>query len=879
MTIVHDYKLRLNQFNVDIEAQMNALGTDGVLHIGNFITQRAMLMDNVLTRLFNEYFDKNKGELALFAVGGYGRRELFAHSDVDILLLGDVDAYQMQIEQFVATLWSIGITPAIAVRTPAQSYEQASEPTIATALIEARLITGTATLANIPAQSVKRNWDMASFYHAKRIETKARHHQYDASEYNLEPNVKDGVGGLRDIHIITWLALCCDEDISSFDDLIRLDFIDTIHHQELVRARAFLWCVRHHLHSLAGRGEDKLLFDYQRAVAMRMGYLPSDNNPNHAPEALMKDYYYHVMTIASLSELFRGYFALLANDDTPVNTPLDDDFIQVQYVNGSPAIAIQDTQLFYTKPATLLSIFLMMGKHAIKRIAPQTLSALSLASMQIDDAYRACAEHRALFLANLQHGDYLYHRLRLMKRYGVLGRYLPAFGQIIGLMQYDLFHRYTVDAHTLLLIRILRRLGDLDNEIYQQKFELVSQIYQQINRKDILTIAAIFHDIAKGRGGDHSELGAIDTYEFCLTHGMSRSDADFTAWLVREHLTMSLTAQKQDIDDPQVVGKFARFVKNITRLNHLYVLTVADMNATNSQLWNNWRASLLKRLYLSTYQVLTIGEAATDKERLIQAKKLKVKRLLPDTNLDVLWQNFTDEYFLSQSHRDIAWQMHEIITHQDRIGNNAIISLQSHADLALDAMQLFICLLDRKNLFALTVCVLDKFGLSVMSANIVTVSITNQPCALDNYIIIDKFAKRDAKGALMSDFLTNPIRQDELRSALINTFNDGHCLAPSPRIDYSRHRHFSVPTQIHFRPARSPTHHEHHTLELITKDRPALLATIGMVFYDYGVQIHGARITTMGERAEDVFYVSGRDGKMDIDEQTALTDALTDALA
>lgn len=374
-----------------------------------------------------------------------------------------------------------------------------------------------------------------------------------------------------------------------------------------------------------------------------------------------------------------------------------------------------------------------MGQQGIKKISANTLRAIHLATPLIDDDYRQHPAHQALFLANLQEPNYLFHRLRLMKRFGVLGSYLPAFGQIMGLMQYDLFHRYTVDAHTLLLIRILHRLTDVDNEIYQQKFDLVSQIYKQIHRKDILVIVALFHDIAKGRGGDHSELGAINVYEFCTSHGMTESDSQFASWLVREHLTMSLTAQKQDISDPDVIARFAHFVGSVSRLNHLYALTVADMNATNSELWNSWRASLLKQLYISTRRVLNLGMGVVDKDVYITGRKSKAQALLTDidpTTLHALWDELGDEYFLKHKKLDIAWQSRVILEQKSAIQDaRPIIAIRSHTDLALDAIQLFICTPDRDDLFAISVCVLDRFGLSVLDATIVSATIDGVPSA------------------------------------------------------------------------------------------------------------------------------------------------------
>lgn len=847
-----DYKNHLHTLNESIDHQITLLGLQAVENIDHFVQLRTQTMDGMLAQVFAQVLSD---ELALFAIGGYGRGELFPYSDVDMLILGkDVQKHQVAIERFVATLWDIGITPAISVHSTDTLADGMNEPSFATAVLDTRFIVGNTSLSDTPTNTLSKLWTIQQFYHAKIHEAKARHLSHHGTEYHLEPNIKNGVGGLRDLHIIHWLnrfyALCHKP---------RPNLNITHHALTLDNARRFFWVVRHHLHALSARPNEVIHFDKQPKIAMRLGILKESLSPNAHAEALMRQYYHHAMTTASLSELMCDDFAERYLGLPCKTLVLDDDFYQLT-VKDDIQIAIQDGDLFIKKPSAMLRIFLAMGQFGIKKIQANTLTHLSLAVHLIDDDYRANPTHKALFLANLQENNYLFHRLRLMKRFGVLGAYLPAFRDIMGLSQYDLFHCYTVDAHTLYLVRILHRFGDLDNDEYQQKFGLVSQIYQHIHRKDILNICAIFHDIAKGRDGDHSQLGAVDVYEFCMSHGMSQDDSEFASWLVRHHLTMSLTAQKKDIYDPDVIGHFARLVGSITRLNHLYVLTVADMNATNSQLWNTWRASLLKQLYLSTHKAL-MGEMG-DPQTIIHRRKVNTQAITqtPKTVLDELWQGFGDEYFLTQKSTDIAWQTTEILRHAHTLSTAPIISLKPHSDLALDAILLFICVPDQDDLFATIVCVLDKLGLSVLDANILTAHIAGFECALDSYIVIDRFAKRDDKGALMSDFLSDRCRQDELKLALCQAF-DGHDCQVSTSLENHTLRHFTVPTKIDISPAKSHAHIGHHVLNLVAKDRPALLAKVGQVFRQHDIKVHKARITTMGERAEDVFYISDEHGK------------------
>ncbi|MDO4442195.1 MAG: [protein-PII] uridylyltransferase [Moraxella sp.] len=898
----------LAHINTAIDEKVVALGEQALSQMGAFIGLRTHAVDVVLRGLFGRYLDAT---LSLFAIGGYGRGELLPCSDIDILILGEtLDAHAQSIEQFVAMLWDIGITPAISVRTIEDTAIATTDHTVATALLEARLIAGNQEHRYAPKQAVKNAWSAKSFFVAKTEESKARYLSHHATEYNLEPNIKTAPGTLRDIHILIWLGKFYFDGVQGLADLTKVGFLSTDELSSLSDARDFLWCIRHHLHTITGRAEDRLLFDHQKHIAKRLHLTDETTSTallTQALEGMMRTYYRHAMQVAALSEMLCAYynesylepnydtlaidqdFYQITQKNTPIDTALKQDDLTVEVLTRHGKLARQDSQIFakdeqifIKKPETLLKIFLIMGIHGIKKIAASTLRALYLASHQIDEQYRSMPKHRALFLANLQEPNFLFHRLRLMKRYGILGNYLPAFGQIMGLMQYDLFHRYTVDAHTLLLIRILHRFGDTSNTEYQQKFDLVSEVYQKINRKDLLVIAAIFHDIAKGRGGDHSELGAVDVYEFAKTHGLDDEDTEFVAWLVREHLTMSLTAQKQDIFDPQIIKTFAEFTGTIAHLNHLYVLTVADMNATNSQLWNSWRASLLKQLYISTHRVLSVGIDAANKDTIIANRKTKAKTLMTDIaahQIDELWAEFGDEFFLKQKHHDIAWQTKEILKGKGNLAQGLpIIALRMHSDLALNAVQLFICTQDQDDLFAATVSVLDHMGLSVLDATILTADIDGKPAALDSYVLIDRHA---IVGSTRDDILSNEIRRQLLIDKLTYAFKHG--LAQTTPRNFTldtQLKHFTVPTQVQFSEATSSAHAGHHMMTLVTKDRPALLARLGLVFSRLGVEVHGARITTLGERAEDVFYLSDKDNQtLSADKLTTLKIAVIDALA
>ena len=839
----------LKQIEDDISVAL-AKGVD----IRSLVEARAEAIDSLLIELFKLH-DLQQTELALFAVGGYGRGELSPYSDVDILLLSpdDLDKDTSQkVDAFVARLWDIGIEPGLAVRSIKDCFQVATDITVATNLLEGRLLAGNETLRNVPNEIVQQLWSQKDFYEAKMAEARARHLRHNDTEYNLEPDIKKSPGGLRDIHTIGWITKRYFR-IGKLYDLVPQEFLTEREFDELMFAEGFLWRIRHHLHHLTGRNENKLLFDYQREIAERMGYhAEPDDEPNAAVEAFMRDYYRCAMQISTLSEMLTSHYyetlieARLPESERPKKSVLNARFNQV-----GDHIAMAHHHVFAQHPEAILEMFLLMGQHGIKYIRTRTLRALKIAARGIDQNYRENERHKQLFLENLKEQNYLYQRLRIMKRYGVLANYLPQFANLVGLMQYDLFHRYTVDAHILLLVRMLHRFTDPK---YKDDFALVSSIYKRIERKEIIVLAAIFHDIAKGRGGDHSELGEIDAIEFCLSHGMSEADAKLIGWLTRYHLLMSMTAQKQDISDPEVVTRFANLVGNVTHLNHLYVLTVADMNATNPQLWNSWRASLMKQLYIQTRRILRADlDAPTNRQEMIATTRQQALAMLDKVdnqhmNRDevlALWDELGDEYFLREIPEAIMWHTEAILNHPpigkaSDASSEPLIVLREHRELALDAVQIFIYTQNQANLFAVTMAVFDQMNLDVLDARIITAT---RDFALDSYVLLDRH------GTL----LTDPESREELSRRLIEAFKNPE----SPKLVQKRLprrlKNFQVPTTIDFN--YNEASHQ-HVMSLTTLDQPGLLARIGQVFLNEGIEVHAARITTLGERAEDMFYIS-----------------------
>ncbi|GAB3243002.1 [protein-PII] uridylyltransferase [Psychrobacter pacificensis] len=863
----------LAQINEDISRALER-GTN----IRQLVEARACAIDSLLIALF-KWFELDKTDLALFATGGYGRGELSLYSDIDILLLSPdeigADA-SGKIDKLVALLWDIGLEPALSVRSVNDALEAALDHTIASAQLEARLLIGNEALRDMPIQIVNKQWSPRAFFDVKMEESKARYLQHNATEYNLEPNIKTAPGGLRDIHIIGWVTKRYFR-VGKLYDLVQQNFLTEKEFDELSFAEGYLWQIRHYLHVLTGRNENKLLFDYQREIAQLMGYeTQPDDQPNAAVERFMRDYYRCAMQISTLSEMLTNHYyetiiePSLPDDERPKKQPINARFNRV-----GDHIAIAHHRVFAQHPESILEMFLLMGQHGIDKVRTHTLRALKIAARGIDQTYRDNPVHKALFLSNLKEQNYLFHRLRTMNRYGVLGNYIPAFAQVTGLMQYDLFHRYTVDAHTLFLIRILHRFTD---PMFSEEFPLVSTIFQRIERKEILVLAAMFHDIAKGRGGDHSELGQTESIEFCLSHGMSLADANLVGWLTRYHLLMSITAQKKDISDPEVVTVFADLIGNVTHLNHLYVLTVADMNATNPQLWNSWRATLMKQLYSQTRRILRADiDAPTNRQDMISATRAQALAMLDNVNNQHmnreevlrLWDDLGDEYFLREIPEDILWHTEAILNHPPiGLASNAdsppLVVLREHRELALDAVQVFVYTQDQMNLFAVTMAVFDQMNLDVLDARIITAT---RDFALDSYVLLDP------SGTLLVD----EDSQQELKQRLINAFKDPTVLKLTNKRMPRQLRHFEVATVINFEFNEAS---DQHIMSLETLDQPGLLARVGQIFLQEQIEVHAARITTLGERAEDMFYISDQNDKpLSAERLDALKSALLASLA
>ncbi|WOD10469.1 [protein-PII] uridylyltransferase [Pseudomonas sp. NyZ704] len=818
---------------------------EGGRNIHKLIHDRAWFTDQILCKAWSIQASTDAADIALLAVGGYGRGELHPHSDIDLLILlrdSDQDAHNGSIEQFLMLLWDIGLEVGQSVRSISECQEEArADITVITNLMESRTLSGDEQLRQdmISAISADQMWDDAQFFRAKRAEQQKRHAKYNDTEYNLEPNVKSSPGGLRDIQTIGWVALR-HFGTNDLRELVERGFLNEAEYNILASGRAFLWQVRFALHILAKRAEDRLLFDHQRTIAQMMGY--EDNDSKLAVERFMQKYYRVVMSLSELNDLLMQHFEeiLLRNAETTEIEPINSRF-QVR----NHYIEVTHQQVFKRYPFALLEIFLLMAQHPeIRGVRADTIRLLRDHRHLIDDDFRADIRNTSLFVELFRCREGIHRNLRRMNRYGILGRYLPEFGKIVGQMQHDLFHIYTVDAHTLNLIKHLRKLNQPE---YQEKFPLAWRIFCRLPKPDLLYMAGLYHDIAKGRGGDHSELGAVDATQFCQRHQLPAWDTHLVSWLVESHLIMSTTAQRKDISDPQVIHDFAVQMGNQVRLDYLYVLTIADINATNPTLWNSWRASLLRQLYTETKRALRRGlDNPPDREEQVHqtqraALDIVVRSGIDEEDAEALWEQLGEDYFLRHTASDVAWHTEAIIEHPDHEGPLVLIKETAQREFE-GATQIFIYTPEQHDLFAVTVAAMDQLNLSIQDARIIT---STNRFSLDTYIVLD------ADGSSIGE---NPDRIRQIKHDLIEALSDPDAYPSIIQRRVPRQlKHFSFAPEVTI--FNSPEG-QHTILELSAPDRPGLLARMGRILLDFDISVQNAKIVTLGERVDDVFVLT-----------------------
>ena len=833
--------------------------------VETLVRDRAALVDALVTRAWRLHAARAADPLALFAVGGYGRGELLPCSDVDVMILlpqGEDPGWTAPLERFLTFLWDIGLETGHSVRTIEDCRREAlADLGVATTLFESRLLAGSPKLFDAMRRALApdRMWSSRDFFDAKLREQAERHHRFHDTAYNLEPNVKQGPGGLRDLQTIAWVAKR-HFGAETLEGLAAHGFIEARELAQLESAQSWLWRVRFALHLVSGRREDRLLFDHQIRLARLFGY--EDATYTLAVEQFMQRYYRTAMLVSWLNELLLQQFReeILADRGAPA-LPLSGDFQE----RDECLEAVTD-DVFARHPSALLELFVVLQQNPrLRGVRARTIRLVAEHLWLIDEEFRQNPRNHRLLLEILRAPAGVTHELRRMNLYGVLGRYIPAFGRIVGRMQYDLFHAYTVDAHTLFVVSNLRRFA---LERYDQEFPKLAQIFRSLPKPELAYLAAIFHDIAKGRGGDHSELGAVDAEAFCLEQGLSPYDARLVAWLVRHHLKLSVTAQKQDISDPQVVNAFAREVGDQPRLDYLYVLTVADVRGTNPKLWNSWKATLFDELYERVKQALRRGlESPLDREQLIAETQSLARERLAAAGVDAdaierVWSTLTDAYFLRHGAAEIAWHTAGLAAREPG-DTSPLIAVAEHPGRG-GATVVLVYTHGRHHSFARATAALDQLGVSIQDARITP---TADGGSLDNYLVLEDTGLP----------ITDRERMAGIERRLQAALSEKSASAPPVTRRIPRQvRMFTTPTQVSF---SADAENGRTLVEVVAGDQPGLLSQIGQVFWDQRVELHGAKIMTVGERAEDVFTVADETGRpLEATRCQALADALTLAL-
>ncbi|KIF82588.1 [protein-PII] uridylyltransferase [Noviherbaspirillum autotrophicum] len=790
---------------------------------------------------------------ALVAVGGYGRGELFPGSDVDVLILLDSapdTSLQGKLEELVQLFWDIGLEIGHSIRTIEECLtESAADITVQTALLEARLVTGNRKLFQFLRDRYNAAINPRAFFEAKTLEMRQRHAKYEDTPYSLEPNCKESPGGLRDLQVILWVAKAAGLG-DSWRRLAERGLITSTEARQLMQKERAFKDIRIRLHIHAGRREDRLVFNVQTPIAESFGFKTTETR--RASEYLMQHYYWAAKAVTQLNTILLQNIEAQLFPQHGSPQPINERFNEI---NGLIDIAHDDT--FETTPSAMLEVFLLIAQHSeLKGMTARTLRALWHARFKIDSKFRKDPANRALFLQILQAPQGITHALRGMNQTSVLGRYLPNFRRIIGQMQHDLFHVYTVDQHILMVVRNVRRFTMPE---HAHEYPFCSQLMANFAQPWLLYIAALFHDIAKGRGGDHSQLGMVDARRFCKDHDLSKEDTDLVVFLVEHHLSMSQVAQKQDLSDPDVIRTFANLVKDERHLTALYLLTVADIRGTSPKVWNAWKGKLLEDLYRVTLRVLG-GEDPSDHElKNRQEAALKTLRLygLPPDAHQRLWQQLDVAYFLRHDATDIAWQTRCLYHKTD--SERAVVKCRL-APIG-EGVQVAVYIKDQPDLFARICSYFDKKNFSILDAKIHT---TRNGYALDTFLVTEPAFANNYRDII------NLIEHE-----LTQLLESQAPLPPPSKGRLSRlSRTFPITPTVDLRPDERG---QYYLLSVSANDRNGLLYSIANVLAKYKVNLHTAKIMTLGERVEDVFLVDGpvlNNARSQIQLETELLEAL-----
>lgn len=834
----------------------------------NFLHAKSLFIDEVLRILWNRYITQNTENFALIAVGGYGRQEMFPHSDIDILVLFDDNTSELdkqQLSELCTFLWDIGLKLGLSVRSTTECIQACSDDqTILTNLMESRHLAGNPELiAELNNRLTNPSpWSSNDFYAAKIEEQQLRYAKFHNTAYNLEPHIKEGPGGLRDLQILAWVFKH-HYQCESLEALTQYDFLPMAEYQELYSAQELLWKIRFALHLQTDRCEDRLLFDYQRDIAALFGFTEQQNNAGI--EQFMQHYFKTVMQLERLNEtllqLFNEY--CLPHDGKAYRPQVIND----KFDSIAGYIAARSVNIFQTHPHALFELFILMQKvPALKGVRATTIRLIRSNLHLIDDNFRKDPVNRQLFIKILCEPRGITTVLRRMNRYGILAAYLPSFGNIVARMQYDLFHIYTVDEHTMFVIRNLRRfaLTKHNNEL-----PFCNDIFLLIYKPHILYIAGLFHDIAKGKKGDHSELGQVIAQQFCLDHAISEHDTKLICWLVRNHLVMSTTAQRMDISDPDVINEFSAIVGKTENLNYLYLLTVADIRATNPKLWTGWKDSLLKELYVATHNALRRGlenpvnQQDTIKETKAEARRELLRKGLSNSSINAAWQYINSDYFLRYYADEIIW--HTIAIKNCSEQDLPLVLLRPQNQRGSAEIFIYARYKQESFVFSNTTAALDKLGLTILDARIIT---------SHNHYALNSFQVLEQSGEAISDLR----RELHICSTVTRQLQDqSSAIKQNIHLQSRQAEHFPITTKAQF---HQDSQDRYNILELITTDHPGLLSKLGRLFREHDFNLLNAKITTIGSRAEDMFILTKQDKNLiSPEQQQTFIDELKQLLA
>lgn len=817
-------------------------------------------IDSQLIALFLKNKLDEGDHFCLLALGSYGRRELQLFSDIDLLLLHDDKIPQGQLKRaqtFIQDCWDVGLEVSHQITTVHLCAELAKEDiSVISSIMDMHLLCGRGTLMEELSYQTHplHMWPSNEYFLAKQQEQHTRDRKYGDTAYNLEPNVKNGPGGLRDLQILLSIGKR-HFNIRKLADGISYGFITDKEYEELMYCQHFLWRVRFGLHMIAGKPQDRLSFDYQMKLAQVLEY--KDSSHSLAIEQFMKDYFKVIKRNRELNEMLLQWFdETIAHNQKQKILPLDNEF---QLSNNY--LEVRHARVFQNRPQALISLFLWLAKVPhIEGVRASTIRLIRESLFLIGKKLKQTTEVTQTFMNILKTKNDPYKALQKMNQYGVLAHYLDSFASVTGQMQYDLFHAYTVDQHTLFVIRNISRFKQDD---YLEQFPLCAQVIRTLDKPEILYLSALFHDIAKGRGGDHSELGAVEAEQFAVQHQIDQEDTNLLVWLVQHHLIMSQTAQRKDIYDPKTVEYFCKLLPKPYYLDYLYLLTVADICGTNPTLWNAWKDSLLKELYKAAKHMLHKERELMDETSLITARKHYALNILLSEGYTAvavqnLWSQFKGKYFLHESPEVIARHTKAILT------SNVfplVLIMPHHSQ---GGTEVFIYMPHKDERFTVTTSVLSNNHVTIQEASITTCE--NQ-FDLDTYIILDE----------NNQAFLNEQRSEQIQQALCAHLKDtAHPPPISRRRLSTAMSHFNAETEITY---NEDTLNHHTQLFLVTNDRPGLLATVSRVFLSFDIHLHNAKIATAGERVEDMFYITNKKNRpLSTDEKEILSQKLKQEL-